>query len=139
MKLTHNQAFFFSFKKCIATRCPTPEKGDTNCIKTYFHHSYWTYILAVENSQSIQYISIPIRKIMFLSKTGRVPDALQRLLSFSSSIHYYYTKQCNPLHTPLQNKYLTINFTNHSSLPALIVTNDWWCRASCVMLRIIFE
>ena len=43
---------------------------------------------------------------MFLSKTGRVPDALQRLLLFSSSIHYYYTKQCNPLHTPLAEQIL---------------------------------
>ena len=33
--------------------------------------------------------------MFYLFKTGRLPDALKRLFSFSSSIHSYYTRQCN--------------------------------------------
>ena len=52
------------------------------------------------------YISIPIRKIIFFFKIGRLPDALKLLFSFSSSNHRYYTRQCNAFYIPLAEQIL---------------------------------
>ena len=42
-----------------------------------------------------------MRKVMFLFKIGCLPNALKILLSFSSSIHCYYTRLCNSFYIPL--------------------------------------
>ena len=49
---------------------------------------------------------IPIRKIIFLFKIGRLPDALKMLFSRSSSIHCYYKRQCNTVYIPLAEQIL---------------------------------
>ena len=45
---------------------------------------------------------------MFLFKVGRLPDALKRLFSFSSSIHRYYTRRCSFSEYHLEEQILSV-------------------------------
>ena len=120
-------------------------KCNYHCPKREFFSQY--KILLIQYWDCLQYVARFSKWPLCLSFSFNLIGYFKRawkydwLFCFSVDFFEYHIRAYRALKFFRCTSYgqMPRNFTNHSSLPASMVTNDWWSRASCVMLSIIFE